>query len=94
MQIFDTGGARIHYRVDGPADGPPVVFANSLGTDMRLWDPIMPLLPAGLRVIRFDKRGHGLSACPQGPFSIDDLTSDVESLMHTYHSNCFSYILV
>ena len=38
MQIFDTGDVQLHYRVDGPEDGAPVVFANSLGTDMRLWD--------------------------------------------------------
>ena len=42
----------------------PVVFANSLGTDLRLWDKVVPLLPASLRVIRYDKRGHGLSDCP------------------------------
>ena len=64
MQIFDTGDVQLHYRVDGPEDGAPVVFANSLGTDMRLWDPILPLLAPGLRIIRFDKRGHGLSSCP------------------------------
>ena len=64
MKMFDTGEVRLHYRVEGPEDGAPVVFSNSLGTDMRLWDPILPLLPEGLRIIRHDKRGHGLSSCP------------------------------
>ena len=81
MQIFDAGDARIHYRVDGPADGLPVVFANSLGTDLRLWDPIMPLLPKGLRIIRWDKRGHGLSSVPDGPYSMGALISDCERLL-------------
>lgn len=81
MQLFDTGDVRLHYRVDGPADGPPVVFANSLGTDMRLWDPILPLLPKGLRIIRFDKRGHGLSTCPTGPYSMGALITDTEKLL-------------
>ena len=67
MKMFDTGDVRLHYRIDGPEDGPTVVFSNSLGTDMRLWDPILPMLPAGLRIIRYDKRGHGLSSCPDGP---------------------------
>lgn len=40
MKMFDTGDVRLHYRIDGPDDGPTVVFSNSLGTDMRLWDPI------------------------------------------------------
>ena len=81
MQMFDTGSARLHFRVDGPADGAPVVFANSLGTDMRLWDPILPLLPAGLRIIRFDKRGHGLSSAPPAPYSMGALISDTEKLL-------------
>lgn len=81
MQLFDTGDVRLHYRVDGPTDGAPVVFANSLGTDMRLWDPILSMLPEGLRIIRFDKRGHGLSTCPSGPYAMGALITDVEKLL-------------
>ncbi|WP_420012857.1 3-oxoadipate enol-lactonase [Tateyamaria sp.] len=81
MHMADLGDVRLHYRIDGPEDGAPVVFANSLGTDMRLWDPIMPLLPGGLRVLRYDKRGHGLSTCPSGPYGMGTLVSDVEQLM-------------
>ena len=81
MQIADLGDVQLHYRVDGPADGPPVAFANSLGTDFRLWDPILPYLPEGLRLIRFDKRGHGLSSCPDAPYSMGALVSDVERLL-------------
>ncbi|KIN70874.1 3-oxoadipate enol-lactonase [Sulfitobacter noctilucae] len=89
MKIFDTGDVRLHYRVDGPDDGPTVVFANSLGTDMRLWDPILPLLPAGLRLIRYDKRGHGLSSCPEGPYTMGGLVTDVERLLdHLKVKNC------
>ena len=81
MNIFDTGDVRLHYRVDGPDDGAPVVFANSLGTDLRLWDPILPLLPKGLRIIRFDKRGHGLSSCPPAPYAMGALIGDTEKLL-------------
>lgn len=89
MQVFDTGGAHLHFRVDGPRDGAPVVFANSLGTDLRLWDPILPLLPQGLRIIRFDKRGHGLSSVPHGPYSMGALVSDTERLLdHLEVKNC------
>ena len=81
MKIFDTGDVRLHYRVDGPEDGAPVVFANSLGTDLRLWDPILPLLPKDLRIIRFDKRGHGLSSCPPAPYAMGALIGDTEKLL-------------
>lgn len=81
MKMVDLGDVRLHVRVDGPEDGAPVVFANSLGTDMRLWDPILPLLPQGLRLIRFDKRGHGLSTCPESPYTMGALISDTERLL-------------
>ncbi|WP_299656128.1 3-oxoadipate enol-lactonase [uncultured Tateyamaria sp.] len=81
MHMADLGDVRLHYRIDGPEDGAPVVFVNSLGTDMRLWDPILPLLPDGLRILRFDKRGHGLSTCPPAPYSMGALVSDCEALM-------------
>ncbi|MBV2360099.1 3-oxoadipate enol-lactonase [Thalassococcus sp. CAU 1522] len=81
MQMAELGDIRLHYRIDGPEDGAPVVFANSLGTDLRLWDPILPHLPAGLRILRYDKRGHGLSDVPQGPYTMGALVHDAERLM-------------
>ena len=81
MKFADLGDVRLHYRIDGPDDGAPVVFANSLGTDFRLWDPILPLLPGGLRILRYDKRGHGLSTCPPAPYTMGQLVSDAERLM-------------
>jgi len=81
MTIADLGDVQIHYREDGDPGGAPVVFANSLGTDYRLWDPILPLLPPGLRIIRYDKRGHGLSSCPPAPYAMGALITDVERLL-------------
>ena len=75
MQTLSRPWGAMHYRTDGPADGPAVVFANSLGTDLRLWDAVVPLLPPGLRLIRFDKRGHGLSDLG-GAATLDDLADD------------------
>lgn len=31
-------GTRLFLQVDGPDDGPPVLFLNSLGCDHRMWD--------------------------------------------------------
>lgn len=81
MKIAELNGVSLHYREDGDPNGVPVVFANSLGTDLRLWDAVLPLLPSGLRVIRYDKRGHGLSSCPPGPYSMGALISDAEALL-------------
>ena len=77
----------LHVRIDGPMGGRAVVFANSLGTDLRLWDAIVPLLPPGLRLIRYDKRGHGLSATATGGGGgeilqdhVDDAIAVIEAL--------------
>ncbi|CAD0184767.1 3-oxoadipate enol-lactonase 2 [Ruegeria sp. THAF57] len=81
MQFAEIGDIGIHYRVDGDPNGAPVVFANSLGTDLRLWDAMLPHLPPGLRIIRYDKRGHGLSSCPSAPYSMGSLIRDAEALL-------------
>lgn len=81
MQIADLGHIHMHYRIDGPEDGVPVVFSNSLGTDLRLWDPLLPHLAPGLRVIRYDRRGHGLSDVPDAPYSMGQLVRDTEALL-------------
>ncbi|MEM8629972.1 MAG: 3-oxoadipate enol-lactonase [Pseudomonadota bacterium] len=89
MDVLELDDVTLHYRVDGDPAGAPVVFANSLGTDLRLWDKILPLLPAGLRIIRYDKRGHGLSTCPPAPFTMGALVRDAERLLdHLEVRNC------
>ena len=82
MLTMAAGSVRLHVRVDGPDSGPAVVFANSLGTDLRIWDRLLPLLPGGLRTIRYDKRGHGLSDCPAGDWGMDDHVDDLRTLLH------------
>lgn len=82
MQIARLDDIRLHYRIDGDPDGAPVVFANSLGTDLRLWDKLIARLPqAGLKYVRYDKRGHGLSDCPLPPYGMGTLVRDLEQLM-------------
>ncbi|MDO6588972.1 3-oxoadipate enol-lactonase [Loktanella sp. D2R18] len=76
----DRDDVKLNVLAEGPADGPAIVFANSLGTDLRLWDGIVPLLPRGLRVIRYDMRGHGQSDVPAGPYTMGQLVSDAEAV--------------
>ena len=73
-------GVTLHIDVHGPADGAPVVFANSLGINLHMWDLILPLLPDGLRIIRYDKRGHGRSDVPDGPYTMGQLVSDAAAI--------------
>lgn len=75
MQALTRPYGSLHLQIDGPDNAPTVVFANSLGTDLRLWDRVLPFLPQGLRFVRYDKRGHGLSALGGGAV-IDDHADD------------------
>jgi len=89
MQMIQLGDVDLHYRLEGDPDGMPIVFANSLGTDFRLWNEIVPRLPSGLRILRFDMRGHGLSSCPEGDYSMDELVEDTARLLQALDiSNC------
>ena len=81
MLVADLDGLKVHYRDDGDPKGPAVVFCNSLGTDLRLWDQVVELLPPGLRLIRYDKRGHGLTEVLAPPYSMGALISDAEALL-------------
>ncbi len=56
------------------------MLANSLGTDFRIWDPLLPLLNGIGRIVRYDKRGHGLSDVAPAPYSIRDLSSDLKAV--------------
>ncbi|GGG67455.1 3-oxoadipate enol-lactonase [Salipiger pallidus] len=81
MPIADLGDIRLNYSLEGPEDGEPVVFAHALGTDLTVWDKMVALLPPGLRVLRYDLRGHGLSDAPGGPYAMGTLVRDAERLM-------------
>lgn len=81
MRAVLANGVTLHVADSGPAGAVAVLFANSLGTDLRLWDAVLPHLPEGLRYVRYDKRGHGLSECPPGPWTIADLAQDAAALI-------------
>ena len=79
--VISVNGINIHYKLEGPESGPSIVFSNSLGTDMRIWDEVILYLPKNLKILRYDKRGHGLSDCPNSPYSMGTLVKDIEALM-------------
>jgi len=64
MPFIDHAGTRLHVQIDGTDHrlAPTLVFGHALGTDLRLWDAVIPLLPDHLRLIRCDMRGHGPAA--------------------------------
>lgn len=74
-------GIRLAYQLDGPADAPALLLINSLGTDLRMWEPQVAALASGLRVLRYDSRGHGRSDAPPGPYTLERLGLDTVALL-------------
>ena len=81
MPFLEIDGAPLHYRWDGPADRPVLLFSNSLGTDLSMWDRQIPELSRHFRLLRYDTRGHGQSSLPSGPCTLARLGEDVVSLL-------------
>lgn len=81
MPFASSHGARLYWRQDGAADKPALVLLTSIGTDLSLYDPVVPLLTPDFRVIRMDTRGHGASDAPAGDYSLDLLADDVLAVM-------------
>jgi len=81
-EIATGDGIRIRYEVEGPEAGPPLVFSNSLGTNLTLWDAqAKAAVERGFRVIRYDQRGHGGSDAPAGEYTQERLGRDVVDLL-------------
>jgi pimeloyl-ACP methyl ester carboxylesterase len=84
---FDSDGVRLHYEVNGPDDGPPLIAVHGFASDYQLnwvgsrWQET--LTNAGFRVIGLDCRGHGLSDKPhdEAAYSIEIMAGDVVHLL-------------
>ncbi|MFN4100339.1 MAG: 3-oxoadipate enol-lactonase [Pararhodobacter sp.] len=81
MPMADLGDLRLHYQLDGDPEGAPLVLIHALGTDLHLWDRLLPLLPPGLNILRYSLRGHGQSDAPPAPYAMGALVRDAERLM-------------
>lgn len=81
MRFATVGGVTLHYTLDGLPAGAPLVFINSLGSDLRIWDRVVPHFAEHFSIIRYDKRGHGLSDDPPGPYSIRQHSDDLANLL-------------
>lgn len=82
MKFAELDGVVLRYRIAGDPKGPAILFANSLGTDLTIWDEVVERLPQGYAMIGYDKRGHGLSSLPGGAVGIEEHARDVTNLMN------------
>ena len=81
MKFARVNEVVLHYADDGPPAAPALLLVNSLGSDFRLWDEVAAILARRRRVVRFDKRGHGLSQYSGEALAIADYASDAAALL-------------
>jgi 3-oxoadipate enol-lactonase len=81
MPVIQSQGCPIHVEVEGPATAPALMLCNSLGTDLHMWDAQAPAFAKEFRLVRYDRRGHGKSGVPKGPYSMEMLGRDALAVM-------------
>jgi 3-oxoadipate enol-lactonase len=81
MPFVTVDGGQIYYLLEGPAEGPVLVLAHSLGTDLSLWDAQAGAFARAFRVLKYDLRGHGASTVTPGPYRIERLARDLLGLL-------------
>jgi 3-oxoadipate enol-lactonase len=81
MPEINADGSRIHAEVEGPERAPVLMLSNSLGTNLHMWDAQVAPFTRHFRLLRYDRRGHGKSDVPQGPYSMERLGRDVLAIL-------------
>ena len=87
MANVTLNGVDLHYRIDGPLHAPAILFSNSLGTDLHMWDAVTARMKTNWLCVRYDTRGHGKSSIPKGPYSVDVLADDASKLIDYLNLN-------
>jgi pimeloyl-ACP methyl ester carboxylesterase len=73
-----------HFRVEGPENGAPLVLIHGATVPHWAFDSLVPWLhDAGVRTLRFDLFGHGLSDRPDTEYSLDLFARQAVELVET-----------
>jgi 3-oxoadipate enol-lactonase len=81
MPFVESREAQIHYTLEGQHGAPALLFSNSLGTNISMWDPQAQEFGNKFSILRYDTRGHGQSSSAAGPYTIEQLSKDVLALL-------------
>ena len=81
MKTAKVNGTEINYELHGKQGSSWLILSHSLACSVRMWDPQVAALKDRYCILNYDMRGHGKSAAPQGPYTLDMLADDVLGLM-------------
>lgn len=82
MNLLNCDGHKIHFQHLDHQKEITFLLINSLGTDFRLWDAVVPELEPHGNILLFDKRGHGLSDFVVARNGLVDYAEDVRQLLN------------
>lgn len=71
-------GISMYYEIHGK--GEPLVFIAGFSADHAIWTGILNQFKDKYQIILFDNRGAGQTDAPQGPYSIEQMTTDTSAL--------------
>jgi pimeloyl-ACP methyl ester carboxylesterase len=79
---IETGGPRLHCLEWGDAAAPAILLVHGNGGNAHWWDPLVPSLLPGWRLVAPDLRGHGESEWPAEPaYGIAACAGDLAALL-------------
>ena len=73
--------AQLRLSLGRPVGAPVAMMAHAMGTSLRIWDRQVAALADRYRLLRYDWRGHGGSAAPPGPYSLEQFEDDAVGVM-------------
>ena len=81
MPVIDADGCPLEVALEGPLEAPVLMLSNSLGTNLHMWDAQVAAFARHFRLLRYDRRGHGKSGVPKGPYTMERLGRDALAIL-------------
>ncbi len=81
MPMIQSNDCSLYVEVEGAETAPALMLSNSLGTNLRMWDKQAAAFAKHFRLVRYDRRGHGRSGAPKGPYSMEMFGRDAVAIM-------------
>jgi 3-oxoadipate enol-lactonase len=76
-----VNGIETYYEIHGKEGAPWLTLSHSLACNVRMWEPQIAAFKDRLRILAYDTRGHGGSAAPSGPYTLEGLADDLKKLL-------------
>jgi 3-oxoadipate enol-lactonase len=76
-----VNGIDTYYEIHGKQGAPWLAFSHSLACSLRMWDAQIDAFKDRFRILAYDTRGHGKSAAPAGPYTLEAMADDLRALV-------------